>query len=496
MSRGTAAAVLSIGLVTAPFTQAQAVPTPTPAPSAQTPITRLSGRPSELSTLKRLAPTKHADSLGLVSQPPKTSSLAATPGVTEMSSLCPVGQSPDALYGYQSFEEVAPSPDQMNGFTIKSGAGAPDGSHWANSSFLASDSGGYHSVGIMNTDGPPPGAKVYMAFAYRGNFVERTVSVNFNTSSGTLLPDPEWGWVALDVTSEVTVAGVIQASFSHQSNGAASSFDVDDVATYSCKANPAPAPAPISGVRGDWTGQGSVDLMSTRSDGGLFVYEGTGTGAVRSGVQVGSGWSTFTWQGSPGDLNADRRTDLLARRSDGTLWFYPGKGNGALGSGKQVGTGWNAMTSIATPGDFNLDGRPDLLARRADGTLHLYRILATGALQYVAQVGVGWNAMTSIIGMGDLNGDKRGDVVAVRSDGIMFSYLSSGTGLTSAKQVGAGWNGMNILTSPGDMNKDGRGDLIGRRADGTLWSYLGRTGGGVVSGKQVGTGWNEMIRIL
>jgi hypothetical protein len=80
--------------------------------------------------------------------------------------------------------------------------------------------------------------------------------------------------------------------------------------------------------------------------------------------------------------------------------------------------------------------------------------------------------------------------------GSMFSYLSSGTGLTSAKKIGSGWNGMNWLTSPGDMNKDGRGDLIARNSNGTLWFYAGRTGGGVYSGRQVGSGWNGMLRII
>ncbi|MEP7033968.1 MAG: VCBS repeat-containing protein [Actinomycetota bacterium] len=269
------------------------------------------------------------------------------------------------------------------------------------------------------------------------------------------------------------------------------------------------ASAPNSGVRGDWSGDGTVDLIGTRSNGTLWMYAGTSTGEVRSGVQIGSGWTDFDWQGSPGDVNGDGHTDMLARRTNGTLWLYPGRGHGALGSGIQVGTGWSTMTAIATPGDFDLDGRPDLLARRSDGTLHLYHILATGGVRYVRLVGVGWNSMSSIIGMGDLNGDKRGDVVAVRQsdipinmpnelwlDGTLFSFFSNGTRLLSARKVGGGWNVMTLLTSPGDMNKDGRGDLLARRADGTLWFYAGRTGGGVLPGRQVGSGWNGMLRVL
>lgn len=267
--------------------------------------------------------------------------------------------------------------------------------------------------------------------------------------------------------------------------------------------------ASISGVRGDWSGDGTVDLIGTRSNGTLWMYEGTGTGAVRSGVQIGSGWTDFDWQGSPGDVDGDGHTDMLARRTNGTLWLYLGRGQGALGSGIQVGAGWSAMTAIITPGDFDLDRRPDLLARRSDGTVHLYRILATGDVRYVRMVGVGWNSMSSIIGMGDLNGDKRGDVIAVLQsdfpirvgnelwlDGTLFSFLSNGTRLLSATKVGGGWNFMTQLTSPGDMNNDGRGDLIARRADGTLWLYAGRTDGGVLPGRQVGSGWNGMLRIL
>jgi hypothetical protein len=426
-----------------------------------------------------------------------------------MTSVCPAGQTPATVYGHAGFEAGLPFADYSGGFAMGNGPDAPEGSAWASSSLAASEPVGRHILHSNHVLVPQSG-NVYLSFAYKGDFVNGFAGIDINLDGGILTSSPTWEPVILDITSQATTSGdgTVDVHFNHlAAQTTPGFFQVDDVTMYSCAAPvttppplppppPPAAPAPNSRVRGDWSGQGTVDLMATRTDGTLWMYEGAGAGRVGRGVQVGSGWSTFTWQGSPGDINGDGRTDLLARSSDGILWYYPGKGNGVLGRRIQVGNGWNVMSTIATPGDFDRDTRPDVVARRADGTLHLYRILPTGALRYVRQIGNGWNSMTSIIGMGDLNADKRGDLLAVRSDGTLFSYLSTGTGLARGTTVTTGWNIMTKLTSPGDMNKDGRGDLIARRSDGTLWYYAGRTGGGVLSGKQVGTGWNVMSNIL
>jgi FG-GAP-like repeat len=485
--RAAAAAALSIGLVPVVFTQAQAAPAPTPGAPAQAPISKLSSLRADV--LRGLGQSSAKSSLAATA-----TGIAAPPtGLIRMSSTCPTGQFPKAL-SHAGFEAGLPFPDPLlsDGFTVETGPGAPDGTHWAHSSLLANDPVTGHFL-TTNHHSVPQTGKVYLSFTYRAASVDGLVGGGVNTDGVFLPAAPEWTSVFLDITSERATAGdgTADVSFLHMTDTAtASSLDVDDVNLYTC------AIPPISGVRGDWSGQGTVDLMATRADGTLWMYEGTGAGTVGRGVRVGTGWSSFTWQGSPGDVNGDRRTDLMARRSDGTLWLYPGAGNGLLGHGTQVGTGWNTMTAITTPGDFDLDGRPDLVARRADGTLHLYRTLPTGALRYVRQIGAGWNIMGSIVGMGDLSGDRRGDLLAVRTDGTMFSYLSTGTGLAGGRTVSAGWKVMTRLTSPGDMNKDGRGDLIARRSDGTLWFYAGRAGGGVLSGKQVGAGWNIMSNIL
>jgi hypothetical protein len=213
---------------------------------------------------------------------------------------------------------------------------------------------------------------------------------------------------------------------------------------------------------------------------------------------TGSGWSDYSWVGSPGDVTADRQSDLVARDAAGAMWLFAGLGRATFSPRRQVGSGWGAMTALATPTDMDLDGLAELLARRSDGTLHLYSFTATGGLKYRRQVGSGWNGMSWIIGMGDLNGDRRGDTVGVnRDNGCLYAYTTT-TSITlgRATRVGCGWGGMTYLTSPGDLDRDGLGDLVARASDGSLWFYKGRVGGGVRSGLQVGSGWQGMAAII
>ncbi|MEV6303172.1 VCBS repeat-containing protein [Actinoplanes sp. NPDC051861] len=153
----------------------------------------------------------------------------------------------------------------------------------------------------------------------------------------------------------------------------------------------------------DLNGDGHLDILARFSDGALWVYPGTGqTGTSTFGerYQVGSGWNDATAI-IAADLNGDGHTDVLARFSDGGLWVYPGTGNtgmGTFGDRYQVGTGWNDASAL-TVGDLNGDGHLDILARFSDGALWVYpgtgkTGLSTFGDRY--QVGTGWNDATAL----------------------------------------------------------------------------------------------------
>lgn len=425
---------------------------------------------------------------------PQTASpqTAAAPSVTEMPTVCPSGQMFGRTYGSESFESGLDS--RSSGWDLASGGTAADGVKWAKSTVLSSETTADHY--LYGLDAPiPTSGRVYAYFAYRSNATGDNAVAWFGNTGYSLLPAASWSYALFDVTSEVaSYPGHMIVDFEQTGVGITTdqTFEVDDVAVYSC------VPIPNAGVRGDWTGEGTVDLLGTHSNGNLYLYPGLGNGRTGSGEIVGTGWNTFTWTGSPGDVTGDRRTDLVGRKADGTLLLYAGRGDGGFDSARQIGNGWQGFTALATPGDMDLDGHPDLLARDAAGGLQLYRFTSTGSLQKVRQVGNGWNGSAWIIGMGDLNGDRRGDIVSVRSaDGCLYAYNATATlGFTSARKLGCGWGGMNWLTSPGDLNGDKLGDLVARAANGDLYMYPGRPGGGTGTGMKIGNGWGSMVSIL
>ncbi|NYG07656.1 hypothetical protein BJ986_002143 [Phycicoccus badiiscoriae] len=479
-------------------TAAQATPT-TAAPSPpQHKSVRTTGFLADQSRHPRgAASTSRAPASGatprLLAAPQTTApQAAAAQPLPEMQTVCPSGQMFGRTYGSQSFE--AGVDPLSNGWDVASGGTAADGVKWATSTVTASETTADHY--LYGLDAPiPTSGRVYAYFAYRTNATGDNAVVWFGNTGFSLQPAASWSYAIFDVTSEVaSYPGHMFVDFDQTGLGITTdqTYEVDDVAVYSC------VPIPNAGVRGDWTGEGTVDLLGIHSNGNLYLYPGLGNGRTGSGQIIGTGWNTFTWTGSPGDVTGDRRTDLVSRTADGTLRLYAGLGDGAFAGARQIGTGWQGFTALATPGDMDLDGRPDLLARDGGGALQLYRFTATGGLQKVRQVGTGWSGMSWIIGMGDLNGDRRGDVVAVsRRDGCLYAYTTTAAvGLTSGRKVGCAWGGMNWLTSPGDLTGDKLSDLVARAANGDLYMYPGRPGGGTGSGIKVGTGWSSMASIL
>ncbi|HEX3003575.1 MAG TPA: VCBS repeat-containing protein [Angustibacter sp.] len=422
---------------------------------------------------------------------------AAAADFTELPTECPAGQVFSTEYAYEDFGggfPYDPTPAGTWGPTTY-----PSGNTVDVTAISRFDAGSpSDQTGFLQTTGDPvpSSGPLFVAFRYRGDSADGQRFVHVNDSMAELNPATDWTTVFLDVTAVENQIdpGVLYVGFEHTLAAAASTastYEVDDVSVYTC------VNAPNAGVRGDWTGEGRVDLLATHTDGDLYLYEGRGNGRVGSGIQVGSGWGGFTWQGSPGDVTGDRRTDLLGRAADGSMRLYAGRGAGSFASGRTVGVGWGSMTAFATPGDLTLDGHPELLARRSDGTLHLYTFSSTGAMRRIKQVGTGWNGMTWIIGMGDVNGDGRGDVVAQNVNGCLYAYNGTATGALSAgRKLGCGWGVMNWLTSPGDLDHDGYGDLIARNTDGLLYFYRGRPGGGVYAAVKIGSGWQGMASIL
>ena len=186
------------------------------------------------------------------------------------------------------------------------------------------------------------------------------------------------------------------------------------------------------------------DLVGRRSNGTLWLYPGSSTGAFTQAFrQIGSGWNAIDTIAAPGDWNGDKHNDLLGREtSTGRLWLYPGTGDGALGKPRVVGTGWGSMKQILATGDFTGDGIPDVLALKSSNVLYVYPGNGTGGWLAPKVVTAGFGAFDSLVGPGDVTGDGATDLLARRkSDGAMILYAGTGLGgVRSGTPVLSGWN--------------------------------------------------------
>ncbi|MEU6950676.1 FG-GAP-like repeat-containing protein [Streptomyces sp. NPDC046316] len=184
---------------------------------------------------------------------------------------------------------------------------------------------------------------------------------------------------------------------------------------------------------GDFSGDGREDVIAREAaTGKLWLYPGNGTGGLVARRLIGSGgWNGMSQIAAVGDLSGDNRSDLIAvEKATGRLWLYPGSGTGALGARTLIGNGgWNGINALVGVGDMNGDGRPDLYAREAaTGKLWLYPGKA-GSLGSRILVGSGgWNNVRFIVAVGDWSADGRPDLLAVYNDDRFYQYKGLGTG--------------------------------------------------------------------
>jgi hypothetical protein len=199
---------------------------------------------------------------------------------------------------------------------------------------------------------------------------------------------------------------------------------------------------------GDFTGDGSSDLLKVGDNGWLSVDAGNGRGGFipqPGGPQyVSAGWGSMRFVFGPGDFSGDRKNDVMAVGSNGDLFLYRGNGRGAFASARQkIGSGWGNFLTVFSRGDFSGDGKADVMAVSKDGGLFLYRGNGRGGFAAGGQrIGNGWAGFLSVLSPGDFSGDGKTDVLAVTSAGDLLLYRGDGLGgwASGGQKIGSGWS--------------------------------------------------------
>lgn len=300
----------------------------------------------------------------------------------------------------------------------------------------------------------------------------------------------------------------------------------------------------------DFDGNGSLDLISVRPDGNLYLATADASGYfTESATPIGSGWGGSSALLPVYGFNGSNSSGLVGRMSNGDLRYYainPGGGwgasnvigigfgslqmgdtqsfqipprpsiphgsdvitvdsngivwnnramaNGAVAPRQRIGVGFFAVRSLTTA-DWDQDGVYDLLVQWNSGRMDVYFGNATGGFGRSITVGSGgWDNMKLAVGPWSKTGYP--DVVATDSAGNLRLYRNLGNFgmLQGGDIIGTGWGQMRIAML--DWNWDGTNDLLAIDASGFMRAYLGNGQEGFQNGASiVGVGWSEMAPI-
>ncbi|MBC8151815.1 MAG: T9SS type A sorting domain-containing protein [Bacteroidetes bacterium] len=250
-------------------------------------------------------------------------------------------------------------------------------------------------------------------------------------------------------------------------------------------------PGPSDAVVGDFNADGRPDLaVSNYTDfGTVSVLLATGNGSF-------SPATSFSVTGVPsnpisivkGDFNGDGKLDLITANFGrdpnvffvGSFSLLPGDGAGGFGSATRFNGGTNP--SFVDVGDFNGDGRPDLIVNdrsvRGNGG-YIYVLLNNGSGSFGAGpilTGVGRNL--SSVAVGDFNGDGKSDLATANSTTNAVSVLLSNSGASFNPVVDFPIGSTPTSVVAGDINSDGKLDLVANTNTGTGYVLLGTGDGG------------------
>ncbi len=146
------------------------------------------------------------------------------------------------------------------------------------------------------------------------------------------------------------------SSYGSGSNGVVSVMLGKGDGTFFPSVNYASAPSPFSLVKGDFNGDGKLDLATANIQvNSISVLLGNGDGTFQAPVNYAT---DFPYELSIGDFNKDGKSDLVTAGNGFGLSVLKGNGDGTF----QKSVNFQAGGVFATVFDLNGDGKPDIIS--------------------------------------------------------------------------------------------------------------------------------------
>ncbi len=304
------------------------------------------------------------------------------------------------------------------------------------------------------------------------------------------------GWTSLDLLpglDDLTNDGRPDLVARVRSSGRTVVYRGDGVGGY--------LPSPVSATTADgrtvvgsgrFTGSAAPDLLVRDPENRLLVLANNGGTAVGLPFPTGRTLAAANLVMVAGDWDDDGAADVITRSgTSGALYLYRGTGKGALGAPVRMASGFADVRLLAAVGDLTGDGRPDLVGQPASGSMRVYP--SNGSTGFSASKVIRSAVSSTVsqqLGIGRWDADPAPDTVLRRTDGrlVLNRGTSAGALTPNSGSLGTVTSGYDWAVAGGDVTGDGRPDLLVReKATGTLWSLPG-TRSGLASRRQVATG--------
>ena len=213
----------------------------------------------------------------------------------------------------------------------------------------------------------------------------------------------------------------------------------------------------ISKMTGDFTGDGSDDIMWINKDSGHIGTWQMDNGSCKWSILTITDFDDWSLQGI-GDFNGDGTDDMLFRnRLNGLVGTLDTKNGEQVPSSWKVINGTTDAWQIAGTGDFNGDKKDDiLLTNTVTGQVGIWEMTAQGTTNWKS-VSFTDFAEWRIQGIGDFNGDDVDDILfANNTTGVVgFWGMENGANkdwtLIGIADVKSDWQ----ISGIGDFNDDG-----------------------------------------